>query len=653
MLHIRSSIKGVFILENNGIPSNTTTDLGESIVDGSLCIDRTNQKLYMLTSGTWTLIGGGSSFTFNNGITDIGGGTQGLGGLMIQDTTLFGNDKTLNLGHSANRFGAIFINSASVNYNHENITGDEIFSGFTNHTGFAFNTFNTSKGFSSTLNQSDEITNISSNDIHIGNPAISPNPNSQKFSISGTDGAVYRDESGNGGIRLFADYSNDFQPLSLITKQYVDNEISTNNLTISSDSTQYLNINSNELSIKALAITNVFTDNNSGTNFENWYSNHFNNLESTSGLVEEGDMLILTGITTATEVWLQNGGTNSSVLDFTRIENPSVSDTYIRSLISGDNGLTYNPSTGLMELGGALTQDTTITGNVGTHTINFGSNGNHLNEFNISAITGNEDYISGTLTNLIDKNPANVIWDMDNSATGDSGTYRFGNDSFQFTAVQSGNNTQNIQSGGTNLTLSNGNDAGTKSGRIELGNENITISRDGVGQPTSYLELQDYTRLYNDSGQIDMSTSGHFLFDNSGIGFSYPIGSEYSTSWTVNTKYDNILVNKKYVDDTLTTIPLPTIDNKNQTPSSTTLDGDTTGLTITNTPKGYVQVMVNGLQQVLGNGVKTDDCYFSGDGGTTARNILDIVATDTLYWNGSIAGFQLIASSRIDFNYNA
>lgn len=86
----------------------------------------------------------------------------------------------------------------------------------------------------------------------------------------------------------------------------------------------------------------------------------------------------------------------------------------------------------------------------------------------------------------------------------------------------------------------------------------------------------------------------------------------------------------------------------------TSSDGDLACNTaIGTTPKGfkYVQVMVNGVQQVLGDSVKTTDCYFSGDGGANARQIANITLSDKLYWNGSVAGYELDANDVIDFNF--
>ena len=93
----------------------------------------------------------------------------------------------------------------------------------------------------------------------------------------------------------------------------------------------------------------------------------------------------------------------------------------------------------------------------------------------------------------------------------------------------------------------------------------------------------------------------------------------------------------------------------NQSPSATSNDGDTTGLTITYTPfgDGAVIVKVNGLQINIGNGAKDEAAYFSVDGGTTAKSVANIAAGDTLYWMGSIASYQLEIDDDVDFVYDA
>lgn len=84
-------------------------------------------------------------------------------------------------------------------------------------------------------------------------------------------------------------------------------------------------------------------------------------------------------------------------------------------------------------------------------------------------------------------------------------------------------------------------------------------------------------------------------------------------------------------------------------------DGAPTGITIEYTPfqDSKVEVKVNGIVVNLGNGIKTKDCYFSNDGGVTAKLIKDIEAGDELYWNETYAGYRLDPSDDIDFDYEA
>lgn len=67
----------------------------------------------------------------------------------------------------------------------------------------------------------------------------------------------------------------------------------------------------------------------------------------------------------------------------------------------------------------------------------------------------------------------------------------------------------------------------------------------------------------------------------------------------------------------------------------------------------YVGVRVNGVDVPdIGDGSKAAACYFSNDGGASARVWASIDLGDVLYWNGSIAGYQLdAATDLIDFIY--
>ena len=95
--------------------------------------------------------------------------------------------------------------------------------------------------------------------------------------------------------------------------------------------------------------------------------------------------------------------------------------------------------------------------------------------------------------------------------------------------------------------------------------------------------------------------------------------------------------------------------DRNKNPLATTADGDSTGVTITYTPysDSAVTVKVNGLQCNIGDGAKDEAVYFSADGGTTAKTIANIAAGDTLYWMGSLAGYELETDDDIDIDYQA
>ncbi|CAB4160209.1 hypothetical protein UFOVP724_111 [uncultured Caudovirales phage] len=63
-----------------------------------------------------------------------------------------------------------------------------------------------------------------------------------------------------------------------------------------------------------------------------------------------------------------------------------------------------------------------------------------------------------------------------------------------------------------------------------------------------------------------------------------------------------------------------------------------TGIQLGATAKGPAILFVNGLEQRHGSAY---DYYFSPDGTTVRNNTGDVVATDTLYWNATQAGFGL------------
>lgn len=101
---------------------------------------------------------------------------------------------------------------------------------------------------------------------------------------------------------------------------------------------------------------------------------------------------------------------------------------------------------------------------------------------------------------------------------------------------------------------------------------------------------------------------------------------------------------------------VPSIQNKDLAASTTVADEDpATAAPVLGNPVagGFVGVVVNGLEVGVGDGVKTLECYFSGDGGTTARAQGAIQNGDVCYWMGSNAQYELDATQDvISFYYN-
>jgi hypothetical protein len=85
------------------------------------------------------------------------------------------------------------------------------------------------------------------------------------------------------------------------------------------------------------------------------------------------------------------------------------------------------------------------------------------------------------------------------------------------------------------------------------------------------------------------------------------------------------------------TIPTPTQDVGSPAGVLTVADSNS-GLTLSAAPTGgsVFSVTFNGVGVRIGNGVKTEEAYWSGDGGTTARAFGAVVSGDVLYYDASI-----------------
>jgi len=170
--------------------------------------------------------------------------------------------------------------------------------------------------------------------------------------------------------------------------------------------------------------------------------------------------------------------------------------------------------------------------------------------------------------------------------------------------------------------------------------------------PSSHSSLTDlsvdthfqYALLDGRSGDIlkidtiSGFTNGTVSFDNNRIiGVLTPVD-------------DTDAANKKYVDDTVDALTYSTDINL------TALSGTggtylATNTSVSDVPVTNIRVMVNSIEVNVGNGTTVADCFFSDDGGSTAKSFTTVAQGDNLYWNGDQAKYQLEITDEIDFIY--
>lgn len=79
-----------------------------------------------------------------------------------------------------------------------------------------------------------------------------------------------------------------------------------------------------------------------------------------------------------------------------------------------------------------------------------------------------------------------------------------------------------------------------------------------------------------------------------------------------------------------------------------------TGITVPDTPAGnsVILVYLNGIKSKVSYGDKTGEFWFEPSGGGTARASADIVSTDELHFNPTLAAFDLETDDEIELVYN-
>ena len=163
---------------------------------------------------------------------------------------------------------------------------------------------------------------------------------------------------------------------------------------------------------------------------------------------------------------------------------------------------------------------------------------------------------------------------------------------------------------------------------------------DDLGWGTIKATFFEYTGIFGVSGVTDAFTTVRFDSGTNELIFNEGMSSETSVIITGGGSGGGGLM-------------APT--NVNMTARTTSGNGQLgclTGILSTPMHNSYVSVYVNGVHVNVGDGVKTQECYFSGDLGVTARSWSQITLGDKMFWNGNIAGYSLSSTTdRITFIY--
>src|SRR6056300_279456 len=127
-----------------------------------------------------------------------------------------------------------------------------------------------------------------------------------------------------------------------VTKAYLEANAVVGIATDSANYAELVTVNGEkQLKLKPLTITDVSVD-TVATSISNWVSSNYTNGDEK----QEGDIIILTGVTGRAQSWIHNGGAAKTDADFTEIEGQDVSDAEVRAALSASAGIDYNSATG-------------------------------------------------------------------------------------------------------------------------------------------------------------------------------------------------------------------------------------------------------------------------------------------------------------------
>ena len=196
-----------------------------------------------------------------------------------------------------------------------------------------------------------------------------------------------------------------------VTKSYLEaNSV----VGIASDSANYAELVTEggdlKLKLKPLTITDVSVD-TSATSLNNWISSNY-----TSGdEKQEGDIIILTGVSGRAQTFIHDGGTAGDATDWAEIEGQDISAAEVRGFLSASAGIDYNSATGAItadqgEIRGFFSAGTGLAydSSNGVYSLNVNSDG-------ISEGSSNLYYTDSRSRNAISVSGSGIAY---NSGTG-------------------------------------------------------------------------------------------------------------------------------------------------------------------------------------------------------------------------------------------
>jgi hypothetical protein len=315
-----------------------------------------------------------------------------------------------------------------------------------------------------------------------------------------------------------------------------------------------------------------------------------------------------------------------------------VDDALTAGMITASNGLTKTVND--IQLGGALTANTNITGAFG---LNLGTAGSKL-------------------TQLTSETTSNVT--LNNTAAGDVSSMRLLATSAVLDFTDTGVTRTTARTNATTVTLdaaslTNSNDSSvvvsttnidiTTTNGVDTVNIGTDITESFLGAYNGGLGAQNYFSVFKAGQTVANNSTDNSIIITDGITTK---GAVYAADYSANFTPES-LVSKRYVD--ANTGGVSTLNNKIQAASVTTASGQQIGAAITSTPKNdsYVQVFVNGVKCTVGDGVATADVYFAAVGFLATPLAISAISAGDVLVRGSGLGYDTDATDIVEYDYQA